>query len=218
MSARDVHCVIVEEGAWKLGDGRKIEAKKYTSKVTDRKRSWKGEAQTYTNTYTAPVVLGQVMSSNDSKWSVFWCRGAGTTSGPISTKLVTGKHVGEDWSRTRSNEVVGYIVMETGHATSDGVEIETRRGKDIAVGYVQTKNNAYSFATPFAIDPAVAIVSQVAVDESDGSWAVLTSNPTKTQLGVAVDEDMIWDKERKHTTEELDYAVFSVAGLIPLYP
>jgi hypothetical protein len=214
--ARNVHCVVVEKGSWRLPDGRKIEANKYSSTVTDRKGAWQGQPQTYVNSYAAPpVVLGQVMSFNDPKWSVFWCRGSNQSSPPSATQLFTGKHVGEDLTIARVNETVGYIVIEAGHKTSGGIEIETSRGADIALGYVQG-SYTYTFTTPFITTPVVAVLSQVAMDNSDGSWAVLKVNPTKTSMRVAVDEDDILDSERNHPNEQLDYAVFSAAGSIQL--
>ena len=57
--SRDVHCVVVEEGSWKMPDGRKIEANKYVSTVTDYAWSyWVGQRQIYANSYTDPIVLG----------------------------------------------------------------------------------------------------------------------------------------------------------------
>jgi hypothetical protein len=215
LTGRDVHCVVADEGTWTLEDGRTVEAKKYTSTITDRKLSWRGQQQTYNAPFKAPVVLGQVMSNNDERFSVFWCRGLSATNAPDGTMIYTGKHVGEDLRRTRALETVGYIVLEAGHATSDGVEIETRRSQQTTMGYVNGKYTS-TFERPFATAPAVAIVSQVAMDESDGSWAVLTSSPTTTGMGVALDEDMIGDWERKHGTEEIDYAVFSTTGTIRL--
>jgi hypothetical protein len=216
ISGRDVHCVVVEEGAWKMPDGRFIEAKKYGSAVTDNAASWAGQTQAYTNSYTKPVVLGQVMSYNDAKWSVFWSRASsGRTNAPTTTSIVTGKHVGEDRTTTRATETVGFIVIESGHATSNSIEVETGRGPDVFVGYVN-KKVTYKFAATFAKTPAVAVLCQAAQDSTDGSWAVLSSNPTTTSMVVNVDEDQTRDSERSHSTEEVNYAVFAVAGAIPL--
>ena len=60
------------------------------------------------------------------------------------------------------------------------------------------------------------MLSQVAMDDSDGSWAVLTSNPSTTSVGISVDEDQLADTERSHSTEEVNYAVFSSIGAIQL--
>lgn len=216
LTGRDVHCVVVEEGAWKLPDGRLIESKKYSSTVTDRKGSYIGQTQAYLNKYRNPVVLGQVMSYNDPKWSVFWSRSSsGQNAAPTSTSIITGKHIGEDSRTARLAETVGYIVIESGHLKSNNVEIETGRGPDSFIGYTG-KKGALKFNSRFGRTPAVAVLSQAAMDDSDGSWAVLTSNPSTTSVGVSVDEDQLADTERSHSTEEVNYAVFSSTGAIQL--
>jgi Metallo-peptidase family M12B Reprolysin-like len=216
LTARDVHCVVVEEGAWKMPDGRFIEAKKYSSTVTDNALSWIGETRAYQNKYTSPVVLGQVMSFNDPKWSVFWSRSSsGKNIAPTATSLITGKHVGEDPKLTRIAETVGYIVMESGHSRSNPIEIETGRGPDSFIGYTG-KKTTYKFRSSFAKTPVVAVLCQAAMDDSNGSWALLTSNPTTSAMGIAVDEDQTKDSERTHSTEEVNYAVFAASGAIQL--
>jgi hypothetical protein len=216
IAGRDVHCVVVEVGAWKMPDGRMIEAKKYSSTVTDSAASWVGQTQTYTNRYTKPVILGQVLSYNDDKWSVFWSRSSqGRTSAPSATSLITGKHVGEDQTTTRAAETVGFIVIESGHKTSNAIEVETGRGSDVFVGYMN-KKVTYKFAVAFKTTPVVAVLCQAAMDSTDGSWALLSSNPTKTSMVVNVDEDQLKDTERSHTTEEVNYAVFAVEGAMQL--
>lgn len=216
LSGRDVHCVVVEEGAWKMPDGRFIEAKKYSSTVTDNAASWVGQTQAYTNRYSKPVVLGQVMSYNDARWSVFWSRASsGRDIAPTTTSIVTGKQVGEDRTTTRAAETVGFIVIESGHTRSTAMEVEAGRGSDSIVGYVN-KKVTYKFTTAFATTPVVAVVCQAAQDSIDGSWAVLSSNPTTKSMILNVDEDQILDTERTHSTEEVNYAVFAVAGGIQL--
>jgi hypothetical protein len=213
---RDVHCVVVEEGKWKMPDGRLMEAKKYSSTVTDNTKTWIGQTQTYQNKYTNPVVLGQVMSFNDPKWSVFWSRASvSQNNAPTAISIITGKHVGEDTKTTRLVETVGYIVMEAGHATSGTVEVETGRGLDAFTAYTGTKYSA-PFTKAFAVRPVVAVVCQMAMDDVDGSWAVLTTDPATTVVGVSIDEDQILDSERAHTTEEIAYALFSIAGPVQL--
>jgi thiamine monophosphate kinase len=131
--------------------------------------------------------------------------------------LFTGKHVGQDRTITRAHETVGYIVIEAGHSTSGDIEIEAARGPDLPAGYVQG-NFLYTFVAPFSTTPAVAVLSQVAMDGSDGSWAVLAEISSTTSMKVAIDEDQILDTERSHTPEELDYVVFSAAGSVQLIP
>jgi len=82
--------------------------------VTDAKDSWTGEQQSFVGVYALPVVIGQVLSYNDVRWSVFWSRGNDPLTDCAGQDFWVGKHVGEDPERTRSTETIGYIVMESG--------------------------------------------------------------------------------------------------------
>jgi hypothetical protein len=110
---------------------------------------------------------------------------------------------------------VGYIVIERGHAVSGDIEIETARGLDIVTGYTQS-SVVYNFQQAFSTKPAVAVLSQVAMDGGNGSWAVSATILSVDSRIVVVDEDQIGDQERDHTTEEVDYIVFSAAGPVKL--
>jgi len=71
-----VHYLVVEEGVYtEISHDIKMEAVKFNAGVTDRKGSWTGEMRTYANTYLNPVILGQIMTYNDERFSVFWSRG-----------------------------------------------------------------------------------------------------------------------------------------------
>jgi hypothetical protein len=215
LQALDVHCVVVEQGSWEMPDGRKIEANKYDSTITDSKGSYSGQAQSCGDVCSNPyIVLGQVMSYNDPKWSVFWSRGTSDWSTPTyGYNWFTGKHVGDDTSRSRIDEAIGYIVIEEGHAVSEGIEIETARGLDTVNGYGDAETTTvYTFEKAFSTTPAVAILSQAAMDGGDGSWAVSATSFSVNSMNVAVDEDRIGDDERIHTDEQVDYIVFSAAG------
>jgi hypothetical protein len=54
------------------------------------------------------------------------------------------------------------------------------------------------------------------MDGDDGTWVVLASIVSASSMNIAVDEDQIADKERKHPYEEVDYIVFSSAGAVKL--
>ena len=67
ISGIDVHWLVLEEGVYPVADyGVQMEAVKFTSTVTDRKASWSAEVRAYAQSYTTPVVLGQVMTYNDA--------------------------------------------------------------------------------------------------------------------------------------------------------
>ena len=214
-----VHYLVVEEGSWVI-DGVNIEAQTYTSTVTDENNSWVGEAQSYTASFTNPVVLGQVMSENDSDWSVFWDRGTSRANPPTATTLFTGKTVAEDTDTTRADETVGFIVIEAGHTTLGGVEFEAALGADTVAGVSNSPPYAYTFDTAFATAPTVAVTSMAAMDGNNGGWAQIHGGTvaTTTQLFVSVDEDQVGDSERSHTTEQLAYAAFAGPALYPPPP
>ena len=214
--ADTVSYLVVEEGVWTV-DGVKIEAWTYTSTVTDENNSWVGQAQSYGQSYTSPVILGQVMSTNDTGWSVFWDRGGSRLNPPTASDLGTGKHVGEDPDVTRVDETVGVVDFETGHGTLGGVEVEAALGPDSVRGVDNSPPYPYTFATPFAAAPTVALVSQAAMDDTNGGWAQVhgATMATTTTLNLSIDEDQIGGSERKHSTEQVGYVVFAAPGVIP---
>ena len=213
----EVDCLVMETGAWQLPDGRAIEAQKYTSVVTDENNSWVGEGQIYLNTYTNPVVLGQVMTQNDVAWSVFWDMASVRRDPPTASTLTVGKHVGEDPNLVRSSEMIGFIVIESGIGTAASINYEAMLGADIVNG-LNVSADSYDFTQIFSAAPQVGLVTQAAMDGNNGGWAVLrgTNALTSTQITVAIDEDQVGDTERSHTTEQVAYFVFETVGVIPL--
>ena len=210
LAGEEVYCLIVEEGAWELPDGRLLEAQKYVSTVTDENNSWVGEPQTYLQSYVNPVVLGQVMTYNDTNWSVFWDKGTSLSTPPSSSTLFTGKTVAEDPNTTRADETIGFVVIEAGTGTVDGVLYEASLGSDIVAGVTNNPPYTYSFTQSFGTTPAFAVATMSAVDGANGAWAYLfgASPLSSASLNVAVDEDQVGDSERGHTTEQVAYLVF----------
>lgn len=107
-----VNYYVAEEGVYTQADhGIKMEAVTRLSTVTDTNSSHPGEEfELQWNTldhYALPVILGQVMSTNDNRWSTWW-------SDANSLRVIGGKHVGTDAITSRADEVIGYIAMETG--------------------------------------------------------------------------------------------------------
>ena len=212
-----VHYVAVEEGVYTEAEhGVNFEAVKVNSSVTNRSGFWESEQQDYFNTYNAPVVVGQVMTANDPDWSVFWGQGASRFDIPDADNLYVGKHIGEDSDVSRVDETLGYIVIETGSGSIDGVEFTAAIGSDSIVGF---DNGTNSYSLNDLIAPSVAVVSQAGEDGGNGSWGVLSGETplANKQLQLVVDEDQIRDQERSHTTEQLSYLVFG-STLSPVDP
>ena len=219
VAAENVSYLVVEEGTWTI-DGVAVEAQKYTSTVTDDNNSWVGEVQTYNQTYTNPVVLGQVMSENDPNFSVFWDQGTARDNPPSATALTSGKTVCEDTNSSRLDETIGFIVFEAGQGTIGGVEFESALGADTVLGVTNGAPNTYTFNTVFSSAPTVANVEMAGVDGGNGGWAQLhgATAATTTSLFLSIDEDQIGDTERNHTTEQVSYVVFAGPVVYPPAP
>lgn len=204
--------LVVEEGRYEAAiDGVTMEAVKTTSLVTDTNLSWLGMSRGYANAYAAPVVLGQVMSANDS-WSAFWARGDLATDPPSPTVLFVGKHVGADPTATRADEIVGYLVIEAGAAEIDGVSLVAGVTADI-VGGVENMPPYPQAIDGLAGPPTAAILGMAGMDGSDGAWPIFFGpDPiSETALQLATDEDQLVDVERGHTAEQVAYLAFAPA-------
>ncbi len=203
-----VHYLVVEEGIYTESEhGVTLEAVTYVSGVTDSSGSWVGENQRYANAYTRPVALGQVMSYNDPRPSMFWSRGNARSVAPTADALWVGKHVGEDTNRTRNDERIGYIVIESGTGIIDGFRYDAAVGEDRIRGVGDRP--PYHYATDIEA-PLSAIVCQTGMDGANGGWAILYGDDPLApgELAAAIDEDQFRDPERRHTTEQVAYIVF----------
>ena len=209
----DVHYIVAENDTYTIADdGVKMEAKLvYSGPGTDHDDSWVGWSRNYLNSYTNPVVIGQVASHQDSDWSVFWCSSDSATSPPFTSELYVGKHVGEDSDTTRAVEKISYIVIEAGSGTIDGVDYEADLISPRSVLGVKNAGAPYSHSLSGNLDTAsTAIVSQAGMYGTNGSWAILYGSDavSTTTLKVAVDEDIMGDPERYHSGECVSYIVF----------
>ena len=206
-----VSVVAVEEGVYTQAEnGVKMEAVKITSSVTAHNSSWTAEAQSYSNSYTSPVVVGQVMSVNDPLWSVFWSMGSTRTSPATASSFAVGKHVGEDSDITRADEVIGYIVIESGSGSISGIAYEAALGSDTVQGTANS-STPYQYSLMGGLSQAnVAAASISGMDGSDGAWAVLAGNPalTTSNIGLYAIEDQLNDTEASHTTTQVGYIIF----------
>ncbi len=216
VAAETVSYIVVEKGVWTI-NGVNVEAQTYLSTITDENNSWVSQTQAYGQSYTSPVVLGQVMTENDANWSVFWDRGSGRNAPPNASNIRTGKTVCEDSNVPRADETVGFIVFEAGHGTIGGVEFEAALGADKVRGVGQNPPYSYSFNTAFASTPVVTVTTMAAMDGNNGGWAQTHGGTaaSASTLFLSIDEDQIKDGERNHTTEQVGYVVFLTPVVYP---
>ncbi|UHD17107.1 PKD domain-containing protein [Thiocapsa bogorovii] len=204
-----VYYTVVEAGVYtEAQHGIKMEAVRFTSNNTNYSGAWwQQEARSYANSYTAPVVLGQVMSANDPRWSAFWARGGTTNDPPDSAQLSASKHVGEDPITTRANEQIGYLVIESGNGEVGGIAYQAGVS-DAAIQGIDG-SPPFSVTHQLAVQASGAIVSSAGMKGGNGGWPVLFgSDPLANGgLALAIDEDQLADAERSHGAEQVAYLV-----------
>ncbi len=209
-SGYPVYFIVVEAGVYTDAvEGGTMEAVLYNSTVTDRKSSWNGENRGYLNTYTNPVVVGQVMSYNDPDWSEFWSHNGNHRFPADPGGLYTGKQVGEDTDTIRADETVGYIVFEEGVGALEGLPFyagETTRS-------VRSIDNSppYTYTLPSPRAWAYAVLNTSGEAGGDGATSHLHGNDPidPGAINVSLDEDQLRDAERSHIAEVVHYVAFS---------
>jgi len=209
---------VMEQGVTELS-GVKMEAWKYTSTLTDGNNHWTGEPRRYWRQYEDPVVLGQVMSSNDA-WSVFWTQGLRTTDAPSAYNLRTGKHSGAT-GLNRLDETIGVIVFESTTGTSlAGIPFEAQVGPPTVQGVLHGSpaHTAYALQTPMAAPQFVAIASVAGLQDGSGAWTQRhgqAGSGGSTFLMLSLDDDLT----RTHLTgERVAYALLQSSLIWPRVP
>jgi hypothetical protein len=205
----DVNYLVFEAGVYNAAHHCvKLEALRFKATATDSAISWKGMTREYVNSYTQPVVLGAVLSSNSSRFTSFWSRGETPADAPSSSVLYVGKHVGEDPTRSRSTEIVGYVVTESGAAALNG---ETFRA-GVSAADIAGIGDAPPYAIPLAglANATSAHLTQMGMRGANGSQALLygQGSLSASRINAAVDEDQLADAERSHAPERIGYLVF----------
>ena len=207
ISGVDVHWIVIEAGTYDIATyGLKFEAGTKLSTITDDDGSWVAQSHTYANTYTSPVVIGQVMTYADTDWSVFWARGSSRANPPDASNLWLGKHVGEHADNVRNDETLGYIVFESGSGSIGSVNYEAGVGADTVKGWGDNPPYIYTHSVSAA---TTVILSSAAMDVTDGAWPVLhePSPVSSTDFDLVAQEDQEANAELKHKDEQVAYIV-----------
>ncbi len=208
----EVHYLIAEEGKYSDFEARSVEVSR-----VDHRLSWRGQPESYLNSYQSPVVIGQVMTSNDPDPSVFWARGDTRREAPSAESLFVGIHVGEDHDRERVPETVGYFVFESGHHEIGSLQLFATVGDPI-VEKIDGGPSAYETHLSPGEQSVVATVA--GMKGPDGAWALLFGeSPVQTdQLLLAVDEDQWHDADTWHVPEEVAVVSFRSIADVPEDP
>jgi len=217
----DVYCIISDVGSYTFPI--KYEAHKVLSDNTNGNTSpnnWNAaRAEEVTGSiaqsYTRPAVLGQVMSYNDNRFSVFWsfnCQNRNRRPFQSNSRICVGKHIGQI-GETRNSETLGYIVAEAGIYELEDFSMAVNYGSDSIRGVGDNPPYTYTLDKSYTD----GVVTQEAMDGGQGGWAVLYgASPLGTSLDMAIDEETVQgDTTRTHTTEEVAYWVFLYDPVTP---
>jgi hypothetical protein len=221
LSGFSVHYIVLEAGVYTADvHGVTLEAAVIDAPLTAAKgRMSDLAARSYRNSYTAPVVLGQVMSANDADWSSFLATSS-NSGNPADATLRLGKHVGEDIDVTRVNERLAYLVIEAGQGQLGGLDYSAGVSADSIAG--MGNNPPFSVVAEGLGHVDAAILSSAGMDGGDGGWPVLYGDSASAYgvLNMAIDEDQIRDAERSHTTEQVAWLALgsTEGGSVPPVP
>jgi hypothetical protein len=205
-------CLVVEPGTY--SSPVKMEAVFINVTTTDRNGNFAGSSVSYKQSYTSPVVLGQVVTANDMRFQAFWSFGTNRNNPPSSSALRMGRHVGNDTATSRSQETLAYVVFESGQVSVGSRTALAGVGGATVLGYDNSPPYSYTLSSPLT-SPNAAIVSQTSMRANAGSWAVswLDSPFTSTStLQTVLDTDSIGGNARTHAAENVAYLAFDGSG------
>ena len=172
----------------------------------------------YQNTYKQPAILGQVMSNNDPRWSVFWSTENLVDGVSATDSRRVGLHAGEDPASGRSPEELGVVVVESNvQGIAQGGRYASFLTEQIISGYDQAPSSV-DVPEDFTEQSTVAL-SQMTQNDPDGSWAVLYSYVAlaKGVIYTALDEDTLSDPERSHAPSSIGGLIFDKVHAMRLW-
>ena len=87
---------------------------------------------------------------------------------------------------------------------------DVKQTADTVQGLLNSPPYNTSFNQTFSEQPNVVLAFQQEMDGNNGGWALVYST-SSTQVGLAVDEDQVYDSERSHTSETCGFIAFENA-------
>ncbi|GIV31415.1 MAG: hypothetical protein KatS3mg029_0766 [Saprospiraceae bacterium] len=211
----NVSYLVAEEGVYELDNGKiKFEAHRLLSEEVSSSRHWKLAPIEVSLEYHRPVVIGQVMSAQDDRWSVFWASHAEDRSRrPAPAAISVGRHIGEESGYYgREQEWIGYFVFEEGIYDLGNVRLMAATGPALVQGMADAEEGFEYQLDGF--DQLEAVVLSVAgMRGEDGAWPVVAGSfPNPEGLRCWMVEDQITDNERNHPPESVAFVAIGVAS------
>lgn len=212
-----VSCLIAEEGVSILPDGRRLEARTVLSTSSHGTSTGIGftptgmeNISTSFSGFSSAIALGQVMTFNDARASVFHANDCENRGNPpfqsgFSDGICVTKHIGQ-LSGTRSNETLGVVVIERGAGNYEGIAYDAQLGPDNVLGVGNSPPYNYGLSGSFEF----AVVTMGGEAGGNGGWAVTYgSSPVNgSTMALAIEEEVAaGDTTRRHTAEPVAYFV-----------
>jgi len=207
ITGANVHYMVIEAGVYDYATyGVQMEARRHAGITVNNSSNWAGTITTYSQTYSSPVVLGNIQTESNVGFSVFWSRSAQTLGdAPSAANILVGLSKLQDTTARANTETAGYLIIEDDHNTMDGIQFIASKGANNVPGF-DNATATYNIGKTIQ----VAIATMTGIDGTDGGTAIFKNiNPAgTTSLKLVVDEDQFVDSERSHASEQIAYLIF----------
>lgn len=200
--------MVVEEGAWELKDGTKIDAGTQTLTTG---QYWNGGTLgdcNYTQTFsTTPVLIAALQTDNNTGASVDFL--TAMVDNNTSVDFDCGMQIEDGVTETPAEtEDIGWIAFEEGTGTINKVSYEFGDAGTNIIGYTDTWYTQH-FTQNFSAAPII-LASRYTSNGADEAW-VRYGNLTSDSVSLFLDEND--DSDRSHTaTDSAYYVAFSTSG------
>ena len=202
--------LVIEEGAWRLSDGRLIQAGLMSTDATVGKlieNAWESISFHYGFAST-PVVVAQVQTENDGSWVKTRIQGAGASGFQVALEEE------ENSTSPHGTEDVGWVAVESGIGEWDGHAMEAETSGESVTSSWFTQ----SFTAGFSSAPRV--LGGMATYNDDDNAELRFQSLTSSSIQFSVEEDITYDGEKNHGAERVGYLAIEGTGelLAAAYP
>ena len=198
-----VSYIVMEAGVWTAPDGTRIEVGTIDTATAGDTFTGVSFSQNFSS---SPIVLSQVQSNTNSV-SYNEARQTGVTKTGFQ---VTNEPADFEVGSITSQETIGYLAIEGGTGTWDGLNFEAGLTADNVTHGTRT----ISFTNDLGAD--VRFLGQLHTFDGPDNAHADARNLTGTGVSVSVQEDHTLDTEINHTTERVGWLAFSGSGTLSI--
>ncbi len=208
-----VHCLVAEAGSYPADEtGLSIEAGIVADFAIEGGSAHGQQTVTLGHPFQTPVVVAQVMSQTDRRWSSVWAQASDGPGPPRGNTFVLGRQAGD--KNGRLPERIGYLAIKTGHGLIGDYNVFTQ----VAANISGVDDSASGFRLPISSESAStqssssavqihgAIVSASSRLSDQVGWPVVIGNQAvRSELYAAIDVPAKGDQARTHPAEHVAY-------------